>query len=150
MQCLKIRLLFFTRLFINLLFFDKTMFFKWKTRLKAKDCVWGRCVGGCVHMCRLMRCETACTWKALDRWLLQLSLNVASFVLRVKPLSYLKCFGQHFDQGRLSQPSWLFAGYFFSMFILPPIIYFCLIQPSQESSELDFLLFLFFFFFFCR
>lgn len=30
-------------------------------------------------MCRLCACETVCTWKALDRWLLQLLLNAASF-----------------------------------------------------------------------
>lgn len=84
----------------------------------------GPCVGGCVHMCLRCACETVCTWKALDRWLLQLSLNVASFFfffpLRVKPLSYRKCLGQHYDQGRLFQPSWLFAGHLLSVFILPP------------------------------
>lgn len=50
----------------------------------------GPCVGGCVHMCRLCACETVCTWKALDRWFLQLQLNVAYFCPSVKPLSKIE------------------------------------------------------------
>jgi len=56
-----------------------------------------------VHMCRLCACETVGTWKALDRWLLQLSLNIASFFSMLGLFHIKSVLVSVFDQGRLFQ-----------------------------------------------